>query len=185
MFPPDNYDWNQIVLSVFFFCKSSPWGNKKKTPEGWDHDPPSVAERLSFPSLSSCTLMTIMRLKKIKANECFSVTGADGTLAAMLFSHWGGCIKNSQSAEAFRRIDWLINYSPACLKWLIWGNWLTRCSLKINPGLCRGGGCRFSLRRFQRLLAPFVHFQVYLDSALHIRIDGGELKEAKQNKRSH
>lgn len=48
-----------------------------------------------------------------------------------------------------------------------------------------GGGCRFSLRRFQRLIAPFVRFQVYLDSELHIRTDGGELKEAKQNKRAH
>lgn len=115
-------DWNQIFLSVLFiylFCKSSPWGNKTKTPEGWDHDPPSVAERLSFPSLSSCTLMTVIRLKKIKANECFSVTGADGTLAAMMFSHLGGAV--SKIARVLKLSGGLIDWSITVLR--VWNDW--------------------------------------------------------------
>lgn len=114
----------------------------------------------------------------------------------------GELYQNSQSAQAFRRpagapVTWLTDWSITVLR--VWNDWygetdwhpavINRPS-SVTVVESETGGCRFSLRSFQlhvrssrRVVSRSLWtFQVYLDSALHIRIDKRELKEAKQNR---
>lgn len=86
------------------------------------------------------------------------------------------------SRSSCNLIDWLINYSPACFKWLIWGKWLTGCGYKYTvSGNANGGWGRIQQVFPAERAASLWTFQVYLDCEFQF-VDWQKESWKRQNK---